>query len=76
MPIFEYKCLGCSKVSEHYVARGNTDELKCPHCKSTKLEKITLSRFAVGSSYGSESCGTESDCHSCCSSGACHHKSR
>ena len=47
MPIYEYRCEGCGKISEFLVIR--TDETfipQCKRCKSKKMSRI-LSRVRV-----------------------------
>ena len=49
MPIFEYKCGDCNKISQilHGVGQGD-EEIACGHCGSKKVEKM-LSSFSVAS---------------------------
>ena len=49
MPIFAYKCQGCSHQFELLVY-GSTSPA-CPECQATKLEK-QLTGFAVGGTDG------------------------
>ena len=58
MPIFEYVCLDCNNVFETLVIRTD-EEIKCPACGSTRLEKA-MSAFASLSSGGGglSSCGS------------------
>lgn len=53
MPIFEYRCRDCGKLSEHLVFSGG-DAPVCTTCGSANLEKL-LSSFAV--STKSAGCG-------------------
>jgi putative FmdB family regulatory protein len=39
MPIFEYKCDECGKITELLETGGNRDVRKCAHCGSSKLTK-------------------------------------
>ena len=39
MPIYEYKCDDCGKITELLENAGNKGERKCAHCGSTKLAK-------------------------------------
>jgi putative FmdB family regulatory protein len=42
MPIYEYKCLGCDSLFEKFLLRMD-DEVSCPSCDSTDLERIISS---------------------------------
>jgi putative FmdB family regulatory protein len=56
MPLYEYVCTECRARFEKLVQRFG-DEVACPSCTSTAVEK-QLSVFAVGSSTPSfEGCG-------------------
>ncbi|MCK4752731.1 MAG: zinc ribbon domain-containing protein [Planctomycetes bacterium] len=66
MPIFEYKCVKCGKVSEFLVKNGSEKELVCSHCGSEKLEK-QLSVFSPGIKQGDSK-----RCHGC-SDNTCPH---
>jgi len=45
MPIYEYKCDQCGKISEFLVTFGDTRAKTCSHCGAKKLHK-QLSVFA------------------------------
>jgi putative FmdB family regulatory protein len=48
MPIYEYKCGKCGKVSEIVVGVVHKDgKIKCPECGSELMEKIISSTFTV-----------------------------
>jgi len=62
MPIYEYKCGKCGKVSEIVVGVVHSGaKIKCSHCGSEQLEKIIPSTFAVATSRKAASNAT-----SCC----------
>jgi putative FmdB family regulatory protein len=46
MPIYEYKCDDCGKVTELLESSGNKTQRKCAHCGSDKLTK-QLSVFSA-----------------------------
>ncbi|MFW6126736.1 MAG: FmdB family zinc ribbon protein [Thermodesulfobacteriota bacterium] len=47
MPIYEYRCLTCHKVSEFLVLSLNSPFAPaCPHCGGTEMERV-LSRVRV-----------------------------
>ena len=66
MPIYEYQCSDCGKVSEIMVGMGiQDDNLQCKHCGSTALNKIpTFASIATTSSRprGRTCCGKEERC--------------
>jgi putative FmdB family regulatory protein len=45
MPIFEYKCLDCGKITEVLVRTSDEKKPKCEHCGSKKTQK-QFSSFA------------------------------
>ncbi|MHC5061432.1 MAG: FmdB family zinc ribbon protein [Planctomycetota bacterium] len=60
MPLFEYKCGKCGKLTEFLEsARGGKKHL-CQHCGSSDMQK-QFSTFAVGVRQD----GTDSKCQSC-----------
>jgi len=78
MPIYEYRCNRCGKVSEILVGVGSDGEiLTCKHCGSGDLEKIlSVSSFTVtdGSrAPGTTCCGREERCDTppCSTGGTC-----
>jgi len=46
MPLFEYLCLKCRKISEHLVFREEDFEPYCRYCGSRKVKKL-VSRVKV-----------------------------
>jgi putative FmdB family regulatory protein len=72
VPIYDYKCLECGKISEIFI-RGNEQVLCCNDCGSIKLEKLMSSAYMVktgGQSSGSTCCGRAERCDtSPCSTG-------
>lgn len=78
MPIYEYRCNQCSKVSEILVGVGSDDEaFTCKHCGSNDLEKIlSVSSFTFSGSTrapGTTCCGREERCDTspCSTGGIC-----
>lgn len=63
MPIFEYRCEGCSKKFEKLV-RGK-EKIECPVCGSRRLTKL-FSTFGVKS--GDRFTGSTGSCSSCSAS--------
>lgn len=46
MPIYDFKCLDCSKVSE-ITTSINAQAPPCPKCGSTKMKRLISTSFAV-----------------------------
>lgn len=49
MPIYEYVCLKCEKpfVIDEHIAEHGTHKVRCPHCKSTVVERKFSTVFAI-----------------------------
>ena len=53
MPIYEYRCQDCGKVSSFFVRSiGSEVTAVCSHCSSSEMER-RMSSFAMGKSVGS-----------------------
>jgi len=52
MPVFEYKCNNCGKITEFLQSSAKTVAKNCPHCGGKKLKRI-FSTFALGVKEGS-----------------------
>ena len=66
MPIYEYRCSDCGKVSEVLI-RGGSKQPACSHCGGTRLTKLVSATNAIiksGSSSGPSDMGN-------CSGSAC-----
>jgi putative FmdB family regulatory protein len=59
MPIYEYKCSKCGRISEFLENSGSPVAKKCAHCGSEKLEK----RFSTFSARVAD--GPSKKCHGC-----------
>lgn len=47
MPIYEYQCRTCGKISSLLILKSEDEQkIKCSHCQKNDLERI-MSRFAV-----------------------------
>lgn len=65
MPIFEYHCQSCEDDFEQIVFNAQT-KVKCPHCKSSKVnKKISAFSFKSGSKFVASS--SSGGCGSCSS---------
>lgn len=47
MPIFQYKCEGCSAVFEHLVGDKEARDVSCVACGSRNFTRLVFSSFAV-----------------------------
>jgi putative FmdB family regulatory protein len=73
MPIHEYVCTECGHPFEELV-RTADQQVACPKCGSTKLDRKLSSFAAVMSAAASCRQGDQCPTRSCCAGGACHHK--
>ena len=80
MPVYEYECKNCGRVSEFLVwVTQEKVELKCRHCGSKELDKIFSKSFIstsgnlIGSQEGGKTCcGRDERCDiPPCSDGTC-----
>ena len=80
MPIYEYRCVKCGKVSEFLVGVGREDtEIKCKSCGSEELIKlisvsfVSRSKNLIGSQHGTTCCGRDERCDKppCSDEGVC-----
>ena len=75
MPIYEYRCHQCGNEFERVVFGGH-ENLACPHCESTDIQKLmSVCAFSVGSTFkgtGSSACSACNAPATGCSS--CHVK--
>jgi len=78
MPIFDYKCEDCGKISEIF-QRGvkQEDPLVCPYCGSSRMQKLISSPASIimgnSSPEGTTCCGREERCDTppCSTDGSC-----
>jgi len=77
MPIYEYECIDCGKVSEILVGiGGQSDVLQCKYCGGTTLNKIPSFASIATTSLrpkGRTCCGREERCDKppCSTDGVC-----
>jgi putative FmdB family regulatory protein len=80
MPIYEYLCKACGKVSEFLVGVGQGEAtIRCRYCGSSHVnQKLSVSSFSMhssrtGSQAGKTCCGKEERCDTppCSTGGGC-----
>jgi len=80
MPIYEYECRDCGKISEFLVGVVKDEvEMLCTHCGSRNLDKILSQSFVArsgklsGPQYGKTCCGRDERCNAppCEDEGTC-----
>ncbi|MCK4235165.1 zinc ribbon domain-containing protein [candidate division WOR-3 bacterium] len=76
MPLYDFKCKECGKVTEFLVQKSN-ESLKCPNCGSERLEKLlsipATIRMGDSSTRGTTCCGRNERCDTppCSETGTC-----
>jgi putative FmdB family regulatory protein len=76
MPIYEYRCLHCGRVSEILLRSSDSIDIECPSCGGKNLEKILSASYAIrmdSSMSGRTCCGRTERCEMppCSSDGTC-----
>jgi putative FmdB family regulatory protein len=77
VPIYEYKCDDCGKITELLESSDSKGERKCAHCGSTKLAK-QFSVFSAQVKPFDSAQGREGQSKKCfgCSDNSCPHSRR
>ncbi|HUU63567.1 MAG TPA: zinc ribbon domain-containing protein [Dehalococcoidia bacterium] len=72
MPIYDYSCRECGRVSEMLV-RTSEGEVRCPHCGGADMEQLVSASYRIKMNKaepGTTCCGKEERCETPpCSSG-------
>jgi len=77
MPIYDYVCRECGRISELLVRTSENSNSRCPACGSDKMEKLVSSSYIIRSgttkSAGSTCCGKAERCEvpPCSGGGSC-----
>ncbi len=78
MPLYEYRCKACGKITEFLLLRSDEEEtVVCKYCGSKNLDKLISKPAAVimgnSRSKGSTCCGRTERCDTppCSSDGTC-----
>ncbi len=68
MPIYEYRCKECGNVFECFVRHNHKNQIVCPECGSSDIEKILSVTHPVcsgkGQAPGKTCCGRDERCDS------------
>jgi putative FmdB family regulatory protein len=65
MPIYDYRCNECGKISEILVRNLDGETIRCPGCGSDKLEKLVSASYLVRTESrapGTTCCGRTERC--------------
>jgi putative FmdB family regulatory protein len=65
MPIYDYRCRECGKVSEIFLRSLHSEAIRCPACGSENLERLISSSYMIrmeASAPGTTCCGRETRC--------------
>ena len=65
MPIYEYRCLECGKMSEIFLRSPDSEVAKCPVCGGKNLERLLSVSYAINTSAsvpGRTCCGRTERC--------------
>lgn len=80
MPIYDFRCHECGKVSE-ILLRDVAQAAHCPSCGSINMERLLSASYIIKTDTaapGATCCGREERCQtpSCSTGGACHRGSK
>jgi len=76
VPIYDFKCQECSKVSEIFLRDAN-QSAHCPDCGSPNMERLISASYTIkkgSSASGTTCCGRTERCETppCSTEGICH----
>ena len=73
MPIYDYQCQECDKVSEIFIRRTDKKDISCPNCGSKNLSRLISASYMIkmnASAPGFTCCGRTERCDTpLCSTG-------
>lgn len=77
MPIYDFKCRGCGKVSEILVRSAEGQAGRCPDCGGGNMERLISASYVIRTETrksGTTCCGSTERCETpACSRGdGCH----
>ena len=75
MPIYDFRCHECGKVSEIFLRDAN-QEIRCPDCSSDNMERLISASYMIKTdprASGTTCCGRSERCEAppCSSGGQC-----
>ena len=65
MPVYDYRCQECGKVSEIFLRSLDGGPVKCSYCDSGSLERLISSSYVIRSEVttpGTTCCGRTERC--------------
>jgi len=65
MPIYDYKCRECGRVSEIFLRSPDSEDIKCPDCGSNNLERLISASYMIKMNApmpGTTCCGRAERC--------------
>lgn len=65
MPVYEYRCLDCGKISEILLRSPDDQNIRCPACGSYRLDKLLSAPYTLrsrASILGTTCCGKAERC--------------
>jgi len=65
MPIYDYECLECGKVSETFLRNADSEDITCPNCSSKNLKRLISAPYMIKKSApapGTTCCGRAERC--------------
>jgi len=79
MPVYDYKCRDCGKVSEIFLRSLDTEDIHCPNCGSGNLERLISASYMIkigASAPGTTCCGRAERCETppCSTGDVCHRR--
>jgi len=77
MPIYDYRCKQCGRVSEILVRNIHEDKVKCPICYSQSIERLVSVSYGIKpetKASGATCCGRTERCEAppCSTDEVCH----
>jgi len=77
VPIYDFRCRECGKVSELFLRGADNQVVCCPDCGSEKLERLISASYMIktsASAPGTTCCGRTERCETppCSTGDVCH----
>ena len=81
MPLYDYECQDCGRVTEVLVRSRDSEDVSCPDCNSTNLKKLVSASVLIGNSTsepGTTCCGRAERCEAppCSTGDTCYRGKR